>query len=208
MSVHKFGMDTGQHSPGVFNSILESYRSDVEQRHTPVAIHDPDSKDVQVARRMAEEMIHVSGAEIKLFARTENADYDVVWDEDPDPTYWTPHLMKAFFRPEPIHTELTKWGADTKNRTEVIFSHYQLYDRLGERMVRTGDVLQLPYNAAAISPRNFRVVNATPSGNFRYVWLYITCQVETLTADMAVRPEEDLPLGENTEVSDWYHESI
>jgi hypothetical protein len=153
-------------------------------------------------------MINVSGAEIKLFVRTDNADFDSVWDEDPDPTYWTPLFLKAFFKPEPIQTELTKWGADTKNRTEVVFSHHQIYGLLGDRMLRAGDVVQLPYNAAAISPKNFRVLNATPSGNFRYIWLYLTCQVETLTADVAVRPEDDMPVDEQIRTGGQYRESL
>lgn len=208
MSIHRFAIDTGQTSPGLFNSIWESYRSDVEQRHTPIAIHDPESRDIRVARMLAREMINVSGAEIKLYVRTDNADYDTVWDEDPDPTYWAPLSLKAFFKPEPVQTELTKWGADTVNRTEVIFDHHQIYDLLGERMLRVGDVIQLPYNAAAINPRNYRVVNATPSGNFRYTWLYLTCQVETLTADVAVRPENDMPIGDDQQSNGVYRESI
>jgi len=208
MAIHRFGIDTGQVSPGLFNTVWESYRSDVEQRHTPIAIHDVESRDIRLARSLADEMINVSGAEIKLFVRTDNADYDAVWDEDPDPTYWTPVLLKAFFKPEPIQTELTKWGADTKNRTEVIFSHRRIYELFGNRMLRTGDVVQLPYNAAAISPKNFRVLNATPSGNFRYIWLYLACQVETLTADVAVRPEDDMPVEVEIQTGGQYRESI
>lgn len=192
MSVHRFSSDTGGIEPGLFGSAMESYRSDADQLHSPLSLYDVNSRDIALARTMADEMINTSGAEIKIFARTENADYDSVWDEDPDPTYWRSESIKAFFKPEPIQTELTKWGADTKNTTEVVFSHMQLYALLNDRMLRTGDVLQLPYNAAMINPKNFRILNGSPSGNYRYVWLYYTCQVETLTADVAVRPEEDM----------------
>lgn len=208
MSVHRFAINTGQTSPGLFNSIWESYRSDVEQRHSPIAIHDTESRDIRVARMMAQEMVNVSGAEIQLYVRTDNADYDAVWDEDPDPTYWAPLSLKAFFKPEPVQTELTKWGADTVNKTEVVFDHHQIYEMLGERMLRTGDVIQLPYNAAAINPKNYRIVNATPSGNFRYIWLYLTCQVETLTADITVRPEQDMPINDDPMANGVYRESI
>ena len=81
---------------------------------------------------------------------------------------------------------------------------------VGDRMLRTGDVIQLPYNAAttALNPKNYRILNATPSGNFRYNWLYLTCQLETLTADITVRPEEDMPTEETTLDGGQYRESI
>lgn len=208
MTQYRFGVDTGQVSASLFDTILESYRSETEQRHTPLAIHDIENKDIALARSLAEEMINVSGAEVKVFVRTDNADFDAVWDEDPDPTYWNPIYVKAFFKPEPIEVELTKWGADTTNKTEVVFGHYSIHQRLGDRMLRTGDVIQLPYNAANISPRNYRILNATPSGNFRYTWLYLTCQVETLTADIAVRPEEDMPEEEQIRTDGQYRESL
>lgn len=208
MSTYRFGVNTGQVSPDTFDTILESYRSESEQRNTLIAIHDVESRDVRLARSLAEEMVNVVGAEVKVYVRTDNADFDVVWDEDPDPTYWNPIYTKAFFKPQPIETELTKWGADTVNKTEVVFSHFQLHQMLGDRMLRAGDVIQLPYNAAAISPKNYRVLNATPSGNFRYTWLYFTCQVETLTADITVRPEEDMPEEEHIRTNGQYRESL
>lgn len=208
MSTYRFGVDTGQISPGTFDTIWESHRSESEQRNTPVAIHDVESRDITLARSMADEMINVVGAEVKVFVRTDNADFDAVWDEDPDPTYWAPISIKAYFKPEPIQTELTKWGADTVNKTEVVFSHHRLHQLLGDRMLRAGDVIQLPYNAAAISPKNYRILNATPSGNFRYTWIYLTCQVETLTADIAVRPEEDMPEDEQIKTNGQYRESL
>jgi hypothetical protein len=208
MGIHRFAANTGQISPGTFSSVWESYRSGIDQRHSKLAIHDPENPDIRLARSLAQEQINIAGAEVKVFVRTENADFDAVWDEDPDPTYWQPLFLKAFFKPEPIETELTKWGADTTNKTEVVFNHFAIHDELGERMLRTGDVIQLPYNAAAINPTNYRVLNATPTGNFRYVWLYLTCQVETLTADVAVRPEDDMPTEEQIRTNGQYRESL
>jgi hypothetical protein len=209
MTIHRFAVDTGQINPGVFDSVWESYRSETEQRHTKIAIHDTEVADIKLARQLADEIIHVSGAEIKVFLRTDNADHDDVFDEDADPTYWNPMPMKAFFKPAAIEIELKKWGADMEtHRTEVSFSHRQLYTKFGNRMLRSGDVLQLPYNAAAISPKNFRIINATPSGNFRYIWLYYTCQVEVLTADITVRTEEDMPQEESLKTGGVYRESI
>lgn len=209
MGLYNFAVDTGQLNPGKFHSILESFRSDSEQRNTPIAIHDEESVDIKYARRLADEMIFVSGAEVMVFIRTDNEDFDAVFDEDPDPTYFPAVSMKAYFKPEPLQTELAKWGADTPNRTEVIFSHHQILEKFGERMLRQGDVLQLPYNAANLKPKNYRVLNATPSGNFRYIWLYMSCQVETLTADVTVRVEDDMPeIEEEVRNGGVYRESL
>lgn len=210
MPIHRFAVDTGQVSADQFDTVLKSFRSDVEQRHTPLALHDPESADVRYARMQADEMINISGAEVTVFIRTENADFDQVWDEDPDPTYWNPIQIKGYFKPQPLEAELKQWGAEVINKTEVVFSHRALHEVLGDRMLRTGDVIQLPFNAAtqAVNPKNYRVLNGTPSGNFRYNWLYFTTQVETLTADITVRPEEDMPEEEQIRPGGQYRESI
>mgnify|MGYP003645841497 CR=1 FL=1 len=210
MPIHNFAVDTGQISPAKFDTILTSFRSDVEQRHTPVALHDPESADVRMARSQAREIINVSGAEVTVYMRTDNADFDSVWDEDADPTYWNPVKIKGYFKPQPLEAELKQWGAEVVNKTEIVFDHFSIHQLTGERMLRAGDVIQLPYNAAttALNPKNYRILNVTPSGNFRYNWLYLTCQLETLTADITVRPEEDMPIGEVTKTGGQYRESL
>lgn len=192
MTLYNFNVNTDENSPDRFYSVLPNHLSEAEQRNTPIAIHNY-SKDLMVVRKLADEMINVSGAEVKVYARTDNADHDKVWDEDPDPTYWPPESIKAYFKPQPIESELKSWGVDAPNKTEIIFSHRQLAERYGERMLRPGDVIQVPYNAIKDSPKNFRILNASPSGNYRYTWLYIKCAVETLTADITVRVDNDLP---------------
>lgn len=209
MTIHKFAINTGQVDPDTFNTILATNRSDIEQRHTPVAIHDNQSADIRMARSQVREMIQVSGAEVTIYLRTDNADFDNVWDEDADPTYWNPIKIKGYFKPQPLEAELKIWGAEIINKTEVIFDHHEINNLVGERMLRAGDVVQLPYNAATVatSPRNYRILNTTPSGNFRYTWLYLTCQMETLTADITVRPEEDLQDDEQVVTGGQYRES-
>jgi hypothetical protein len=169
-------------------------RSDTDKVNTSLALHDPESNDLKTARQLADEVINVSGALVKVYLRTENADYDQVWDEDPDPSYWTPITIKAFFKPNAIEAELERWGIDVKNKVELTFSHRQLYELVGERMLRNGDVIQIPFNSIPITLKNYRVVNATPAGNFRYNWLYFMCQTELLTADITVRPNDDTPM--------------
>ena len=192
MSIYKFGYDYGDTVEESFDDSFPDNRSDVDQRNSPLSLFDLESADVRTARTLADEVVNISGAEVKIFIRTNNNDYDSVWDEDADPTYWTSEMLKAFFKPAPLETELKKWGADTINKTEVVFSHRQVFEKFGSRMLRTGDVLQLPFNAAMEdrSPKTYRVTNATPTGNFRYNWLYFSCTVETLNADISVRPHE------------------
>lgn len=208
MAVYRFAVDTGEINE--FDAVHADFRSDVEQRHTPLALHDPDSNDLKLARKMADEIVNVSGAEVKVYARTENQDYDRVFDADPDPTYWNPVPLKAYFKPAPMELELKKWGADTENKTEIVFSHRHVYKQFGERMLRVGDVIQVPYNAAteALNPRYFRITNSTPSGNFRYHWLYFTCQVTLLTADMTVRPDDASPMSVEIPQEGGYRESF
>ena len=192
--IHRFGADIGLARHEDFGSVGPSFRTDIEQQHSLLQIHDNDSNDLQTARRLADEVINISGALVVVYVRTENADLDTVWDADPDPTYWTPFPIKAYFKPEPLQIELKKWGADIANKTEISFSHRQIHEKLSDRMLRVGDVIQVPYNAATLSPKNFRITNAAPSGNFRYHWMYLTCAAETLTADITVRPEPGMPL--------------
>lgn len=210
MAIHNFAVDTGQISPAQFDSILTSFRSDVEHRNTPLALHDPESADIKMARSQAREMINISGAEVVVYMRTDNADFDSVWDEDPDPTYWNPIGIKGFFKPQPLEAELKQWGAEIVNKTEIVFDHFTIHQLARERMLRVGDVVQLPFNAAtnSLNPKNYRILNATPSGNFRYNWMYLTCQLETLTADITVRPEEDMPNEEPIRTGGQYRESL
>lgn len=203
--IHRFGISEGLGNEA-FDAVHESFRSDIDQRHSYLSLHDPDSNDIKFARQLADEMINISGAEVKIFIRTDNGDYDAVWDEDPDPTYWNAIYLKGFFKPKPIETELTKWGLDTVNKTEIVFSHRQVYNLVGDRMFRPGDVIQLPFNAIPVSPKNYRILNSSPSGNFRYIWLYYTCQLELLTADINVRPEEDMLEEDHSNVG--YKESL
>ena len=74
MTIHRFAVDTGQVSPDQFDTILSSNRSDVEQRHTPVALHDPSSADVKFARLQAKEMINVPDDAIQVDVFTTDAD--------------------------------------------------------------------------------------------------------------------------------------
>jgi hypothetical protein len=190
-----------------FSPVHPDFRSDVQQENGALSVYNPESEDLRMARQQADEIINTVGATVKVYIRTDNADFDPVFDEDPDPTYWNCVPMKAFFRPQPLELELAKWGINVENKTEIVFSHRQLYEQFGDRMLRHGDVIQLPYNATPTNsaPKNYRIVNGAPSGNFRYHWLYYTCHTEILNADVTVRPPDETP---SPEAGGGYYESL
>ena len=171
------------------------FRSDVEADEPLVSLHYPESADIAVARRLAAEQIRVTGAHTNVFARTDNLDMDdEVWDEDADPTYWPAVILKCMFKPQPTETELKRWGIDTSNKTEVIFAMSDLVAHFPNRLLRTGDVLELPYNLPVdnLDPGFYRIIKVTPSGNYKYSWLYLTVTVDILSADQTVRVKPDL----------------
>lgn len=208
MAVFNFGTSIGM-SDTDFSAAMSDYRSDSEQANPSLSVYNPDAPEIATARTLADEMINISGAPVRIYLRTNNGDYDYVWEEDPDPTYWNPINVKGFYKPAPLEMELKKWGVDTLNRSEITFSHRQIFELCGERMLRTGDVVELNYNSAnkSLNPKHYRIVNATPSGNFRYVWLYMTCNIETLAADVAVKPVDDIGINDD-QMEQGYRESI
>ncbi len=208
MAVYDFGTAVGM-SDSDFTAAISDYRSDSEQANPSLSVYNPDAPEIATARTLADEMINISGAPVRVYLRTNNADYDYVWEEDPDPTYWNPISLKGFYKPAPLEAELKKWGVDSVNRGEIIFSHKQIFELCGERMLRTGDVVELNYNSAtkATNPKHYRIINTTPSGNFRYVWLYITCTIETLAADVAVKPVDDIGINDD-QMESGYRETL
>lgn len=172
-------------------SIAPSNRTDMEITHSPLSIYNINNDDIKNARRHAAEMINISGAMVNLYIRTDNNTIDDVWDEEPDPVYWNKVQIKAYFKPQPFELELKLWGIDNRNRTEIVFNYLEIYELYNDRLLRPGDVVQLPYNHLN-GPRNYKINNVSPSGNFRYTWLYLNCVAELLNADVAIRPEQDI----------------
>lgn len=175
------------HLAGV-NGIETDLRADVDIYNSAVQQFNPGSQDVELANKMAMEIIQISGIPVNVYLRTDNEDVNGVWEEDANPTYWPAREIKAFYVPQPSESELTKWGVNVRLATEVVFCRAQLYKEFGERLVRVGDVLNIPYASMAMPTGYFRIKNAQDFGNFRYQWLYVRCQVETLHADITVLP--------------------
>lgn len=184
--IHRFGNIPNKADRAASSQRQISMRSDVEQRFPLFQVHDPDSADMAWANKTAQEIINISGANVIVYPRTDNADFDEVWEEDPNPTYGAGRHMKAYFSPKPLETELTMWGADAPNQTEVIFCRDEVYRIMGQRMIRIGDIIELPYNSMTMRPDRYRVNNAYDVGNFRYNWLYHGCKVENITDDITI----------------------
>lgn len=168
------------------------FRSDVDKYNPSLSLFNNEAPEIKSARTMADELINLSGAEIVVYPRTENEDFDRVWDEDADPTYLNNFKLKAFYKPPMLQQELKKYGIDLSATLEMTFSFKQLYDKLGERMLRSGDVIYISYNSAEINPGYYKVASASPSGQYRYCWIYYTCNMVILKADSTIRPVDDI----------------
>jgi len=190
MPVHDFNSSG---NAADFTSAFQSGRTDTQRDNSPLSIYNSERNDIALARSQAEEQMALVGAETLIFTRTNNGDYDRVFDEDPNPTYDVPVGIRGFWKFESIQTELAKWGVDTSIKLDINYTHMSIFAQFGERMLRPGDVIQIPYGSVPITPKNFRILNSTPSGNYHYAWMYFTCQVEQLTADITVRVEDDMP---------------
>ncbi len=184
--IHRF--QDNANTPRTNSSINshQSFRSDVEQAHTPMQIYDPESADIVYASRLAMEMINISGAQVIVYARTHHNGFDETWEADADPTYMSGKKFKAFFVPQAIAQQLTQWGADAPNKTTIVFNREDVLKSFGNRMIHNGDVIEVPYNSATLKLGKYRVTNAFDSGNFKYTFLYFSCFVENLTDDITV----------------------
>lgn len=186
--IHRFSKSDGSVVQPGFNG-LNSFRSDIEKLFPLVQVHDDHSADHNMAHSVAIETINISGALLDIYHRTDNNNFDKVWDEDANPSYWAPFQIKGFVSPKSIELALSKWGADAEIQLDIYFSIAALYNLYGERLVRIGDVINVPFNAIGnLAPKLFIVNNATPFGNYRYRWLYLMCSVSSIATDIAVVP--------------------
>lgn len=184
--IHRFSQENTEITRVAPGQTRIGFRSDVQKQNPLIQLHDAQSKDHIFSGSIADEIINISGAEVIVYIRTDSESYDEVWEEDADPTYKSGRRMKAYFAPQPIAAQLTPWGVDVENQAVVIFSKEHVYKEFSERMIRIGDIIELPYNASGIRPDRFRVLNAFDSGNFRYNWLYWSCNVENITDDITI----------------------
>lgn len=191
--LHKFSQPSPYRANFPGDDGFLGHRSDLEREFPLVQAHDVESADLRLAMTTATEVCNVTGALLDIHQRTDNhGNADQVWDEDADPTYWPAIQLKAFFAPGAIEVALKTWGADAAIKLEMYFSMQALVRHFGERVLRANDVIYVPFNAIGnVQPCYFRIINFTPTGNYKYVWLYAKCNCESLTGDITVLPRDN-----------------
>lgn len=178
------------------------FRTDDQIFNSKLSIFDNENPEVARMEREAFNYIQQAGAVTHIYLRTEDLGaVDEVWEEDNNPIYYPPVSIKGQFVPEKMSTALKKWGIESDAKFDINYSRAQLLDRFGKRMIRAGDVIQLPHNTLVQTQNTefidgqlgladkFRVIDAHDTGNFNYRWLYWTVYCELLSGDITVRTE-------------------
>lgn len=185
-------MDTRQQLVTI--DAIPDFRSKEEKQFTLLSLYDHSKADIAYAERLAEEIINISGAWVTVFLKEPKRDTraDEVWDEDADPLYRSGIKTKAYFKPEPVQSELTRWGVDTATKATIVFSRAAIFqeDGIGSRLLLPGDVIEAPYNYATkfdTGPYRFRILNVKHDGFFEYRWLYLHAVCELITGDDALQ---------------------
>lgn len=169
-----------------------------------LAIYDDLNPHIAYMEKQALEYIFSSGADLKIYLRVNDlGKVDDVWEEDNEPLYDQPVQLRGQFVPEKMSAALNKWGYESNSKFDVNFSRANLLAHFGVRLVRIGDVIEIPHNTLVQTQNTeyidgrfglankFRVLDARDTGNFNYRWLYWTCTVELLTGDITVRPPNE-----------------
>lgn len=171
---------------------MPDHRTSIEKMQTPLSAFNPDKSDMGYVERFSEEVINVSGAAVRVFLKQPIVDPNEPWDEDADPMYSNGILLKGYFKPQPSKLDLLAYGVDAKIPVVITFSRATLMQTtgIGNRLLLPGDVIEIPYNnidELKNEPMFVRILNATPTGNYHYRWLYHECTCENITGDEALR---------------------
>lgn len=184
--IHRFSSTSTESNKSLAGQARIGFRDDISKRNPLIQLHDTESLDHTLVATIGDEITNISGAEVIVYLRTDHEGFDDVYEEDANPTYKSGVRLKAYFVPQPISAQLTPWGVDVENQSTVVFSKEEVIREFGDRLIRIGDVIALPYNAAGIKPDKYRVLNAFDSGNYRYKWLYWSCYVENIPDDITI----------------------
>lgn len=180
---------------------IPDFRTDVQKEATPLSIYNHQKNELALAEKWAEEQVNISGAWVTVFTKDvvvpdqapqgQGQDLSDPFDEDADPIYNKGMNMKALFKPDSISLEMTRWGVDAPTKAEVIFARAPLLSIFGERLIKPGDVIELPYNEPVVQSnagsRRFVVNNSYSTEFYHYRWLYYKAVVELQTGDQAVQ---------------------
>lgn len=198
MAIHNFNKDQEY-----LSNPQPDHRNDGDKLNSLISIYDHSNPDIAYAEKEAEELIHNSGAWMKLYATVDNiGKVDETYEEDPEPQYSEPIELKGYFVPDPIATSMKKWGGNSVSQFKVTFARAYLYQLTNGRLIREGDVLHIPHNTLAQTARTyfkegpdfeivkFEVLHSRDVGNFNYRWLYWECTVKNMTGDTSIGPRK------------------
>jgi hypothetical protein len=165
---------------------IPDYRSDADRLQSPLSAHQ-DKIDIALAERQSEEAINVSGGWTIIYKRVRHGGYDEVWEEEADPMYESGKKFKGLFKPQPITSDLTKWGIDNPSKVVIIYSRAVIFKNFGDRLIKIGDIIQTPQNSLIYKDmRRLRVTNVAETGMYMYRWLYLTVSAEFITGDISL----------------------
>jgi len=156
------------------------------QTPSKLSLFDYDNPDIKFAAIRAKEIIRISGADVTVYPRVKKFDYDRTWDEDPNPLYGSGRKFRAYFAPKPTEAVMTMAGVDAPNQMNIVFAKQDVVEIFQDRFLIPGDIIDAPYGGSILKPRKYRIINAQDTGNFKYVWLYITCTCETIPDDKTI----------------------
>lgn len=176
---------------------VPDHRSDAERLNSALSLHNQNNPDIGYSERLAEEVINLAGAWVKVFKRT-RASADDLWEEDPDPTYKNGIMLKGRFIQVPVETQQTRHGLDSPNQLVIQFSRANVFKLFNSKMISEGDIIIIPTNTLTVTqdtdlrsgPGNrmnsYRVLKSAEAGPFRYRWLYWNCTVENILGDKTI----------------------
>jgi len=168
-------------------------RTDEQKENSPISLYNHDIPDIALEERRVQELIEISGVPIiaykyKVIEHVKDSVQDL-WNEEQTKIYDSGTWVKGIVKMDLFQQYLTKFGIDTPLKLNVNFSRTKLLDIFGEELIRVGDVLRIPLNIPGKKfPHYFLVTEAHSSSNFRFRWLYWTCQTVLLVNDDEVRP--------------------
>jgi hypothetical protein len=184
MAIYNFDKSEG------FTSLerVADHRPDHFKSNPQHAVYDHSNPDIALAEQTALENLRISGAWVTVLPRSDDNKFDKTWNEDANPTYYTGYDLKAYFAAEPPEVTLNKFGHDAPVKLEATFSRAEILQVIGDRLIRIGDVVIVPYNSLVVPARRFRVLHAAETGNYRYRWIYLKCTLENMNKDESTQP--------------------
>ena len=168
-------------------------RTDEQKENSPLSQYNHENPDIALAERQAQELTELAGVPIiiykyKIMEHVKDSVQDL-WNEEQTKIYDNGTWAKGLIKMDLFQQYLTKFGIDTPLKLNVNFSRTKLLELFGEELIRVGDVLRIPLNIPGKQfPHYFSVVEAHSASNFKFRWIYWTCQTVLMLNDDEIRP--------------------